>query len=70
MNVTYGQNDNYTDIYDGKMANSCQEVRGNKAKKDQNESKNKQNKTKQKQNKTKTRTTKREKGTGVEKANN
>ena len=26
----YGLNDNYTDIYDGKMANCCQKVRGNK----------------------------------------
>ena len=24
LSVTYGQNDNYTDIYDGKMANYCQ----------------------------------------------
>ena len=28
--VTYRQNDNYTDIYGGKMANCCQKVRGNK----------------------------------------
>ena len=26
LSVTYGQNDNYIDIYDGKMANSCQKV--------------------------------------------
>ena len=30
LSVTYGQNDNYTDIYDGEMANCCQKVRGNK----------------------------------------
>ena len=30
LSVTYGQNDNYTDIYDGKMANCCQKVGGNK----------------------------------------
>ena len=30
MSVTYRQNDNHTDIYDGKMANCCQKVRGNK----------------------------------------
>ena len=31
--ITYRQlqNDNYTDIYDGKMANCCQKVRGSKA---------------------------------------
>ena len=32
MSVTYRQNDNYIDIYDGKMANCCQKVRGNKTK--------------------------------------
>ena len=32
MSVTYGQNDNYRNIYDGKTANCCQNVRGNKTK--------------------------------------
>ena len=32
LSVTYGQHDNYTDIYDGKMAICCQKVRGNKIK--------------------------------------
>ena len=38
-----------TDIYDGKMANCCQNVRGNKTKKDQNDNKqtNKQKKQQQ-----------------------
>ena len=30
--VTYRYNDNHTDNYDGKMANCCQNVRGNKTK--------------------------------------
>ena len=30
LSVTYRQNDNYILIYDGKMANCCQNVRGNK----------------------------------------
>ena len=32
LSVTYGQHDNYTDIYDGKMAYCCQKVWGNKHK--------------------------------------
>jgi len=44
LSVTYGQNDNHADIYDGKMANCCQNVRGNKT--------NQTTKTKQKQTKT------------------
>ena len=32
LSVTYGQNDNYTVIYDGMMANWCQKVRGKKTK--------------------------------------
>ena len=43
LSVTYGQNDNYTDIYDGEMANCCQKVRGNKT--------NQRSKQQQKQNK-------------------
>ena len=74
MSVTYGQNDNYTDIYDGKMVNCCQKVRGNKAnqrpKQQQNkkEKENKQtnktttNKTKQNNNKQNKTTTNREEG--------
>ena len=31
LSVTYRQNANYIHIYDGKMANCCQNVRGNKA---------------------------------------
>ena len=30
LSVTYRQNNNYTDIYDGKMTNCCQKVRGSK----------------------------------------
>ena len=30
LSVTCRQNDNYIHIYDGKMANCCQKVRGNK----------------------------------------
>ena len=33
LSVTYIQNDNHTDTYDGKMANYCQNVRGNKTNK-------------------------------------
>ena len=29
LTITYRSNDNYTDIYNGKMANCCQKVRGN-----------------------------------------
>ena len=51
LSVTYGQNDNYTDIYDGKMANCCQKVGGNKTNqrpkqrqnRKQNQKQNKQN---------------------------
>ena len=39
----YGLNDNYTDIYDGKMSNCCQKVRGNKTKQRSKQNK-KQNK--------------------------
>ena len=66
MSVTYRQNDNYTDIYDGKIANSCQKIRGNKTKQ---RPKQQQNKTKQKQNKAnktnKQNKTKREEAAGV-----
>ena len=42
MSITCGQNDNYTDSDDGKMANSCQKVRGrDKETKDQNNNKTK-----------------------------
>ena len=60
LSVTYIQNDNHTDTYDGKMANYCQNVRGNKTK-DQNDNKKQTNK----QNKTKTTTTKRAEGQGL-----
>ena len=33
LSVTYIQNDNHTDTYDSKMANYCQNVRGNKTNK-------------------------------------
>ena len=33
LSVTYIQNDNHTDTYDGNMANYCQNVRGNKTNK-------------------------------------
>ena len=50
LSDTYRQNDNYTDIYDGKMANCCQKVRDNKTnqrpKQQQNKNK-KLNQTKQ-----------------------
>ena len=56
MSVNYGQNDNYRDIYDGKMANCCQKVRDNKLnqrQKQQQKQTNKQNHKKiQHQNKT------------------
>ena len=49
LSVTYGQHDNYTDIYDGKMAICCQKVRGNKPnqrpKQRPKQKQNKQNKT-------------------------
>ena len=51
-----------------KMANWCQNVRGNKTNKDQNDNKKQTNKQNKKQNKT--TTTKQEEGAGVEKANN
>ena len=41
---------NHTDIYDGKMANCCQNVRGNKTKKDQNDNKKQTSKQNKKQN--------------------
>ena len=47
MSVTYGLNDNYTDIYDGKMANCCQKVRGNKTNQRPKQQQNKKIKTKQ-----------------------
>jgi len=31
LSVTFRQHDNYTDVYDGKLANCCQKVRGKKA---------------------------------------
>ena len=70
MSVTYGQNDNYTDIYDGKMANCCENVRGNKKLK-KSETKTKQKaKAKQKnkqtkQTKTKTNKKREERGGGL-----
>ena len=68
MSVTCGQNDNYTDVYDSKMANCCQNVRDNKTNKDQNDNKNKQtNKTR---NKTKQNNNKMGGGDVVERANN
>ena len=33
LSVTYIKNDNHTDTYDSKMANYCQDVRGNKTNK-------------------------------------
>ena len=33
LSVTYIQNDNHTNTYDSKMANYCQNVRGNKTNK-------------------------------------
>ena len=48
LSVTYIQNDNHTDTYDGKMANYCQNVRGNKTNKRPKWQQN-TNKTKQKQ---------------------
>ena len=62
--VTCGQNDNYTDIYDAKMANCCQKVRGNKT--------NPKTKTKQTKqtNKTKTKTKRVEGDGGGGNANN
>ena len=60
MSVTYRQNDNYTDIYDGKIANSCQKLRGNKT----------NQRPKQQQKETTATTTKGEEGAGGKKANN
>ena len=54
MSVTYKHNDNYTDIYDGKMANCCQKVRGNKTKQ-RPKQQQKQTKNKNKQTNTKTK---------------
>ena len=51
MSVTYGQHDNYTDIYDGKMANFCQNVRGNKPNQNNNKTKSKTKLTKEKKRK-------------------
>ena len=47
MSVTYRQNDNYGDIYDGKMANCCQKVISKKAttKNNDNQDQNNNNKT-------------------------
>ena len=48
------KNDNHTDIYDGKMANCCQKVRGNKTKQ-RPKQQQKQTKNKNKQTNTKTK---------------
>ena len=60
------QNDNYTGIYDGKMANCCQKVRGDRTnqrpKQQQKQKQAKQKKTNPKQQTT--TTTKREEGPG------
>ena len=58
LSVTYRHNDNYTDIYDGKMANCCQKVRGNKTnqrRKQQQKQINKQKTNKQTNNNNKKR---------------
>ena len=53
LSVTFRQHDNYTDFYDGKMANCCQKVRGKKANQRAN---NNKTKTKQTNNRTKKQT--------------
>ena len=50
LSVTFRQHDNYTDVYDGKMANCCQKARGNKKNQRINYNKTKQKK-KEKENK-------------------
>ena len=44
---SWNENDNYTDIFNGKMVNCCQKVRGNKP----NQTPKRQQNKKQKQNK-------------------
>ena len=65
LSVTFRQHDNYTDVYDGKMANCCQKVRGKKANQRANNNKTKNKTNKQSNKKANKTTTKQEDGGGV-----
>ena len=56
-----------TDIYDGKMANCCQNVRGNKTNKDQNDNKKQTNGITKRKNKTKQKQQNGRRGRGLKK---
>ena len=64
LSVTFRQHDNYTDVYDGKMANCCQKVRGKKANQRANNNKTKNKTNKQSNKKANKTTTKQEDGGG------